>query len=122
MFYDQLNRLCKENNLTPTAFVTEKLGLSSSKITAWKNGSIPKYEILKEIAEFFNVSVSFLFAEKTDIIGTSLEKREQDLLTIFKSLDEYDKGKVFGKAETLAELATERAKQQCETLSTETTS
>lgn len=122
MFYDQLNKLCKENNLTPTAFVTEKLGLSSSKITAWKNGSIPKYEILKEIAEFFNVSVSFLFAEKTDIIGTSLEKREQDLLTIFKSLDEYDKGKVFGKAETLAELATERAKQQGDTMSAKTTS
>lgn len=112
MFYDQLNKLCKENNTTPTAFVTEQLGLSSSKITAWKSGSIPKYGILKKIADFFNVPVSFLFAEDTDILGKDLEDREQDLISIFKKLDEYDKGKVFSKAETLAEIAAERAAEQ----------
>ena len=112
MFYDQLNKLCKENNTTPTAFVTERLGLSSSKITAWKSGSIPKYGILKKIADFFNVPISFLFAEDTDILGKDLEEREQDLIAIFKKLDEYDKGKVFSKAETLAELAAERAAEQ----------
>lgn len=112
MFYDQLNRLCKENNTTPTAFITEKLGLSSSKITAWKGGSIPKYGILKKIASFFNVPVSYLFIEDSDINTNRLEEREQDLISLFKQLDEYDKGKVFSKAETLAELAAERAAEQ----------
>lgn len=112
MFYEQLNRLCKENNTTPTAFVTEKLGLSSSKITAWKGGSIPKYGVLKKIADYFHVTVSFLFAEDKDFLGIDLEDREQDLLSIFKKLDEYDKGKVFSKAETLAEIAAERAAEQ----------
>ena len=49
MFYDQFDILCKKNNTTPTEFTTKILKLSSSKVTAWKNGSIPKYGILKSL-------------------------------------------------------------------------
>lgn len=48
MFYDQFEKLCKERNTTPTQFTKDILNLSSSKVTMWKNGSIPKYEILKK--------------------------------------------------------------------------
>ena len=61
MFYDQFDILCKKNNTTPTEFTTKILKLSSSKVTAWKNGSIPKYGILKSIADYFNVTVGYLF-------------------------------------------------------------
>lgn len=112
MFYDQLNKLCKENNTTPTAFITDKLGLSLSKITAWKGGTIPKYGILQKISDYFKVPVSYLFSEDNDVVKPCLEEREIELISLFKQLDEYDKGKVFSKAETLAELAAERAAEQ----------
>ena len=56
MFFEQLDMLCKSNNTTPTEFVRDVLRLSTSKVTLWKNGSIPKYEILLSIAKHFNVS------------------------------------------------------------------
>ena len=61
MFYDNFNKLCEKTGTSPTAFTRDVLGLSTSKVTAWKNGSIPKYEILQQIADAFGVSVGELF-------------------------------------------------------------
>jgi transcriptional regulator with XRE-family HTH domain len=61
MFFENFDKLCAGINTTPTAFVKDVLGLSTSKVTAWKNGSIPKYEILQQIADVFNVTVGQLF-------------------------------------------------------------
>lgn len=61
MFYEQFEILCKKNGTTPTEFTTKVLKLSSSKVTAWKNGSIPKYGILELISQYFGVSVGYLF-------------------------------------------------------------
>ena len=65
MFYNQLEKLCKKNDITVTSLL-KILNLSTSKGTAWKSGSIPKYDILKSIAEYFEVSVSYLFEEDDD--------------------------------------------------------
>lgn len=61
MFYDNFNKLCTKKGTSPTAFTRDVLGLSTSKVTAWKGGSIPKYEILQQIADAFNVTVGELF-------------------------------------------------------------
>lgn len=61
MFYDNFNKLCATIGTSPTAFTRDVLGLSTSKVTAWKNGSIPKYEILQQIADSFGVSIGELF-------------------------------------------------------------
>lgn len=61
MFYDNFDKLCAKIGTSPTNFTKNVLGLSTSKVTAWKNGSIPKYEILQKIADVFNVSVGDLF-------------------------------------------------------------
>ena len=104
MFFDQFSKLCTAHNTTPTKFVTEILHLSSSKVTAWKNGSIPKYEILNSIADYFNVSVGTLFdgIEKNSPTVT-LTADEQELLGCFKKLSDKSKGMVLGRAEALAE-------------------
>ena len=65
MFYDQFYILCKKQGTTPTEFTTKILKLSSSKVTAWKKGSIPKYEILQSISEYFGVTIGYLFDGET---------------------------------------------------------
>ena len=105
MFFDQFSKLCTAHNTTPTKFVTEILHLSSSKVTAWKNGSIPKYEILNSIADYFNVSVGTLFdgIEKNSPTVT-LTADEQDLLDIYNGLSPKSQGRLRERAEVLAEL------------------
>ena len=78
MFYDQFNKICKEQKTTPTA-VTKKLGYSTSKVTAWKNGSTPKYEVLCSLAEHLNVDVSAFFASRPPAIP-SLSNELNELL------------------------------------------
>lgn len=60
LFFDKLKKLCNDNDTTPTA-VVKALGYSTSKITAWKNGSIPKADILDKLASFFDIPVSYFF-------------------------------------------------------------
>ena len=87
MFYNQLEKLCRNNNTTPTSFIKE-LGYSSSKITAWKNGSIPKYEILNKISEYFNIPISYLFEESNQEINfCHLPSDQQELLDLYNQLD-----------------------------------
>lgn len=59
MFWNRLYALCKEKNTTPTSLAKE-LKLSTSKVTAWKNGAIPKGDILLLLSNYFNVSVDYL--------------------------------------------------------------
>lgn len=67
MFYEQFSILCNEIGTTPTNFTTNVLKLSSSKVTAWKNGSIPKYDVLKEIADYFHVTIGELFDGRRNV-------------------------------------------------------
>lgn len=114
MFYDNLNAICRQKKTTPTAVVKE-LGLSTSKITAWKNGSLPKQDVLKLLAEKLNTSVDCFFVEKVDnskritnnvtgdhnIVGENsnvnvsagLSAQETELISIFRKLSEINKGK-----------------------------
>ena len=65
MFYDRLLNLCNENSTTVTKLLKE-LNLSTSKGTAWKNGSIPNGDVLAKIADYFNVSTDYLLG-KTEV-------------------------------------------------------
>ena len=78
--------------------------MSSSKITAWKNGSIPKYEILQAIANYFNVTVGYLFDGDKKISSSSeLTENEQELLSIFAKLTPEQQNRLIGRAEAWAE-------------------
>lgn len=103
MFYEQLETLCKEINTTPTNFVKSELKLSSSKVTAWKNGSIPKYEILNRIAQYFNVTVGYLFDGGKKSSSSELTENEQEIVRIFKDLTETQQGKIIARAQIMAE-------------------
>lgn len=58
-FYNNLEELCKKKKITLAALARE-LGLSNSATTYWKRGSIPKYETLKKIADYFETTIEEL--------------------------------------------------------------
>lgn len=60
-FYSNLEGLCKEKKITLAALARE-LGLSNSATTYWKRGSIPKYETLKKIADYFEITIEELLS------------------------------------------------------------
>ena len=102
MFYKQFDELCKNKGTSPTAFTKEVLKLSSSKVTAWKNGAIPKYEILDFIAKYFNVTVGYLFdGEKSSF--SELSENEQEIVSLFKNLSETQQGELIGRAKVMIE-------------------
>ena len=122
MFFDHFNTLCIKANMSPTQFVTEILHLSSSKVTAWKNGSIPKYGILNEIASYFNVSIGYLFDGERDQSSNNLSKSEQELIAVYNQLSPLSKGRVLERAKVLLEQESEKEEKQQERTLTITSS
>lgn len=59
MFYDTLSSLCATRHTNVTSLLIT-LGLSTSKVTLWKNGSIPKGDTIVKIANYFNVTTDYL--------------------------------------------------------------
>lgn len=91
--------------------LTEYLGLKNVAFSEWKSGKSKSYrKYLIEIAKFFDVSLDYLVYGKKDIETATDDIKE--LLSYYSALSDIDKGKVIEKAETLAELAAERAAEQ----------
>ena len=68
MFYDRFLELCMASKVTPTQ-VAREIGIRQSTVSMWKQqGTTPKYETLKKLADYFSVPVSNLL--KDDIAGT----------------------------------------------------
>lgn len=104
MFYEIFTNLCAEKNISPTATL-QSLKISTSKLTAWKNGSLPSASVLILLSEFFQTSIDYLLKGKGKSSSTvDLTTDEQKLLQYFKKLSDKSKGIVLGRAEQLAEL------------------
>lgn len=87
MFYRQFDMLCQKTGTTPTAFVRDVLELSTSKVTAWSKGSIPKYETLTKIADYFGVSIGYLFdGESTG--SDNITQHERDVINAYREQPE----------------------------------
>ncbi len=64
MFWERYCDLCKKFNSSPNG-VAKNIGVSNAICTKWKNGVIPKGDILLKIADFFGCSVDYLL-DRTD--------------------------------------------------------
>ena len=94
MFYDTFEKTCKKNGISPTATL-KKLKISTSKLTAWKNGSMPNSEFLIPISEFLGVSIDYLLTGQERIVPTLHEKEtfvltdiENKLIIDFRNLSQ----------------------------------
>lgn len=94
MFYEQLYIICQQKGTTPTGLL-RKLGLSPSKATAWKNGSIPKQKTLQMLADELGVTTEAFFADEKD---DGLSDDEKELLEAFRKLDRSKQRQLLGKA------------------------
>lgn len=64
------------------------LGFSTAIATKWKNGSVPRSTTLLQIAQYFNVDVSY-FEEKEKPPGSvpeGVDEIDAQILTIFSRL------------------------------------
>lgn len=107
MFYQQLQKACKNANTTVTATL-KAIGIGTANGTYWKNGSMPSSENVIQLAEFLGVSTDYLLKGNTTSGDINISKDERELLSYYKELDAQDKGSVLGKAEGLAEAARRR--------------
>lgn len=55
MFYDNFKKLCEERGQKPTP-VAQKLGYSSSHVSKWKNGAMPRPAVVQKFADYFGVT------------------------------------------------------------------
>lgn len=100
-FATNFKRICKERNISPTRVCLD-LGLSSSKVNMWNNGSLPKPEILKKLAEKLDCTVMDFFADD-DIVAEQQEIKkltedEQDIIRLFRMLSRKEKHDFMSKA------------------------
>ncbi len=58
-FYNAVKTLCDKKGISLAALARE-VGLSNSATTYWKRGSLPRYETLKKISRYFDVSIDWL--------------------------------------------------------------
>lgn len=64
-FYKRLDSLCKATGTSVTALL-KSLNISTSKGTAWKNGSIPRADVLQKLATALDTTPAYLMGETDD--------------------------------------------------------
>lgn len=128
--YERIKELCEKEgfNISNIGTVIPGLSVKKASVTGWKNGSKPRPEKLKVIAEYFGVTVEYLLSSEDEsvhiqsiqdnhgIIGQThapvtiingserkLSEQAVELLSIFESLSVVNQAKLLVYAEGLKE-------------------
>ena len=67
-FWERFYYLCEKNNKKPNA-VCSQLGFSNATATHWKNGVVPKGDVLVIVADYFDVSIDYLLGRTNEPNG-----------------------------------------------------
>lgn len=85
MFWDNYYNLCHDRRKSPNA-VAKELGFSVTACTHWKQGSVPRSQALKQIADYFGVPESYLIEEhENKAIAIQSEELTSKLSTLTQS-------------------------------------
>lgn len=111
MNYAAFERLCKDNDTTPTA-ISLKLGLKKGNTTSWKNGGNPSVDILIKLAVELDCSTDYLLGldDVPNRRGIKLNKAEnlkKDIDEALIHLQDYQKDTIscFSDDDKLKKLA-----------------
>ena len=91
-FAENLKKLCKQNHTSPTA-ICKELGLSTSKVSAWYHGSLPKEKVMAALAQRLGCSVSDFFSETGSFVVSGDAALHSPLADKMQALDSIDKAK-----------------------------
>ena len=87
-FYKRLDSLCKATGTSVTALL-KSLNISTSKGTAWKNGSIPRADVLQKLATALDTTPAYLMGETDDPSegkknnpATAQDARQRDIVDL----------------------------------------
>lgn len=97
--YERICRILNEKGLRPST-VEKELGWGNACIKVWQKSS-PSVNKIVALAEYLNVSVSYLITGKYD--DNSLSEKESHLLDIYKDLSEKNQARLMERAEALLE-------------------
>ena len=86
-------------------------GINTSFLTDWKSGKIkaPSYDKIIKLADFLDIDICWLFTGKEK--SPSLPDDEQELLSYYNNLPEWEQQRLIGRAATLAEIYKEQVKE-----------
>jgi transcriptional regulator with XRE-family HTH domain len=65
MFWNRFFDECNKKGTSPNA-VCKEIGLSNATATGWKNGTLPKADVLVKLAKHLDVSVDYLLGVKNE--------------------------------------------------------
>lgn len=86
--------------------VAEDLSMHLTQYGRYERGEreLP-LNIAVQLAKYYNVSIDYIagISSGMNVADTSLSPRECELISIFRALDEFEKGQVFGRAKVLLE-------------------
>lgn len=87
-FYKRIDSLCKATGTSVTALL-KSLNISTSKGTAWKNGSIPRADVLQKLATALHTTPAYLLGETDDPSegkknnpATAQDARQRDIVVL----------------------------------------
>lgn len=87
-FYKRLDSSCKATGTSVTALL-KSLNISTSKGTAWKNGSIPRADVLQKLATALDTTPAYLLGETDDPSegkknnpATAQDARQRDIVVL----------------------------------------
>ena len=92
-FKENINRICKDQGTTLTALV-KSMGLSTSKVSRWNEGALPKEELMVMLARKLNCSVMDFFADEDDLTSAPPKPRDEDegdILRVYRGLSRRNK-------------------------------
>ena len=118
MFKEKFIRLCNERGEHPTV-VCQKIGVTSSAFSKWTDESVPRRATLQRIADYFQVSTTYLLG-LTDEPSVVLSDQVIANLSanVQRVVDELDKQKkpVLGLNPKLSSLIDSMSKDELEDL------
>ena len=71
MFYEKLKLLCDQKGISVTQ-LTNELGCSQSNVTRWKAGANPRPGMVRAIADYFGVDISYFYGGASIVQGNNI--------------------------------------------------
>lgn len=85
--YEIFEKLCNQHNVTPYR-VCKETGITTATISNWKAGRyVPKADKLQKIADYFDVSLSYLMSGKEEPAKKEVTLTPKDERDIAKDLN-----------------------------------